>query len=110
MQATFKATNELDAQGRPNGGTVVGTGLSITWQKGPIRDEESGLPGEPNGAFVETVLAAVLQRVEHYNTTEFRCRENSLALTHMEEALHWLNARQLRRAAEGVDGTHQPDA
>lgn len=107
MQATFKATNELDAQGRPNGGTVVGTGLSITWQKGPLRADPTAPPSEPNGAFVETVLAAAIQRVEHYNEGQFRCRENSLAITHMEEALHWLNARTVRRTEAGVEGTHE---
>ncbi len=62
---------------------------------------------EPNGAFVEDVLTACLRRLEHYNDTKFRCRENSLAITHIEEALHWLHARTANREGRGVEGTLQ---
>lgn len=62
---------------------------------------------EPTGAFVETVLRAALQRIQYYNEGKFRCRENSLAITHIEEALHWLAARTADREQRGVEGTHQ---
>jgi len=105
MQQDFVAENHLDAEGRPAGGFVTAIGLDIRWQDGPL-----GVDGpnrqEPNGAFVETVIAAALQRIEHYNQTQFRCRENSLAATKLEEALHWLNARTSRRVKAGVEGTH----
>jgi hypothetical protein len=104
MRDKFTALNHLDDAGRPAGGYVVGKGLSIVWQEGPLNRGEERLA--PNGAFVETVIAAALQRIEHYNTTQFRCRENSLAITHLEEALHWLNHRTARREVEGVEGTH----
>lgn len=107
MQQQFAAENDLDAEGRPAGGFVSGVGLSITWQKGPLRELGTDEPAEPNGAFVETVIAAAIQRIEHYNATQFRCRENSLAITKLEEALHWLNARTAARLERGVEGTHQ---
>jgi hypothetical protein len=98
-------SNELDSEGRPAGGSVRGVGLSIDWQNGPLgRDEERIAP---NGAFVETVIEAALQRIEHYQTLQFKCRENALAITKLEEALHWLNARTQRREAQGVEGTHK---
>jgi len=97
--------NENDENGRPAGGHVYGVGLAINWQNGPLgRDHERT---EPNGTFVETVLRAAVQRLEYYNSGQFRCRENSLAITHIEEALHWLNARTARREEAGVEGTHQ---
>lgn len=105
MQQEFDSANVLDDSGRPAGGFVHGTGLLITWQDGPLAVD--GERKEPNGAFVETVIAAALQRIEHYNSTQFRCRENSLAITHLEEALHWLNARTNRRVVAGVEGTHE---
>lgn len=106
MQQLFQAENHLDAEGRPAGGFVVGTGIDIRWQEGPLREQGTDAPAEPNGAFVETVIAAVVQRIEHYNEGQFRCRENSLAITHLEEALHWLNARTSRRLNAGTEGTH----
>lgn len=107
MQDRFTATNIVDERGRPAGGMVTGVGLEIQWQDGPLQDPNTGERGVPNGAFVETVIAAALQRIEHYNDGPFRCRENSLAITKLEEALHWLNARTARRQAAGVEGTHQ---
>jgi hypothetical protein len=35
------------------------------------------------------------------------CRENSIAITKLDEAILWLNARTNRREAEGVEGTHK---
>lgn len=104
MLAKFSAVNNLDAQGRPAGGTVSGTGLSIQWQDGPLGRGADRV--EPNGAFVETVIAAALQRIEHYQSSPFKCRENALAITKLEEALHWLHSRTNRRETQGVEGTH----
>lgn len=107
MLDKFDARNNEDENGNPAGGTVSGAGLSINWQNGPLgRDGERQ---EPNGAFVETVIAAVIQRIEYYNTAsggKFRCRENSIAITKLEEALLWLNKRTADREARQVEGTH----
>ena len=100
----FSAINNVDGNGRPAGGSVSGTGLSIQWQDGPLgRDADRKAP---NGAFVETVIAAALQRIEHYQSSQFKCRENALAITKLEEALHWLHSRTNRREVQGVEGTH----
>jgi hypothetical protein len=100
----FEAVNNLDDLGRPAGGYVVGTGLQIVWQNGPLGRGEEQI--EPNGAFVSTVIAAVIQRLQHYQDSEFNCRENALAITKLEEALHWLQSRFDDREARGVQGTH----
>lgn len=104
MQDRFTAENRLDENGNPAGGFVEGVGLRIDWQDGPLGRGADRIP--PNGAFVETVLAAALQRIQHYNDTQFRCRENSLAITHIEEAMHWLQARTADRERRAVEGTH----
>lgn len=101
----IECENNLDYSGRPAGGSVHGTGLVIRWQDGPL-GRGTGR-AEPNGAFVETVLRAALQRIEHYQETQFRCRENALAITKIEEALHWLGSRTARRETAGVEGTHE---
>lgn len=105
MQQPFEAQNLLDEEGRPAGGYVQGVGLRIDWQNGPLGRGDDRQ--EPNGAFVETVIAAAIQRIEHYNETQFRCRENSLAITKLEEAMHWLQHRTARREAEQTEGTHE---
>jgi hypothetical protein len=104
MLSIPECTNTLDANGRPAGGTVRGVGLSIDWQNGPLGRGEDRIP--PNGAFVEAVIYAALQRIEHYQAGQFKCRENALAVTKLEEALHWLNARTNRRETQKVEGTH----
>lgn len=94
-----------DFEGRPAGGSVSGVGLQITWQNGPLGSGEDRK--DPNGCFVETVLAVAVERLEFYQDSPFRCRENALAITKIEEALHWLNSRTARRVAAGVEGTHE---
>lgn len=105
MLQKMEYANYSDSEGNPSGGYVDARGLHITWQDGPLGRGEDRQ--EPNGAFVETVIAAAIQRIEYYNSSQFRCRENSLAITKLEEALHWLNYRTQRRENEQVEGTHE---
>lgn len=105
MQDNFIAQNNNDTQGNPAGGHVLGVGLRIDWQNGPLSVD--GVRKEPTGAFVETVIAAALQRIEYYQTSSFKCRENALAITKLEEALHWLHSRTNRRIKAGTEGTHK---
>ena len=107
MLDKFTAENWSDPNGNPHGGTVEGTGLSIKWQQGPLGRDAERI--EPNGAFVETVIAAAIQRIEYYQTAQnkkFACRENALAITKLEEALLWLNKLTADREKRQVEGTH----
>ena len=104
MLSIPESINKLDTNGRPAGGTVRGVGLAIDWQNGPLGRDAERI--QPNGAFVETVIYAALQRIEHYQAGQFKCRENALAITKLEEALHWLNSRTNRREAGKTEGTH----
>lgn len=107
MQQRFEAENLVDGNGRPAGGYVKGIGLDIQWQDGPLGAPDDPDRAEPNGAFVETVIASVLQRIEHYNETQFHCKENDQAIAKLESALEWLNRRTQRRVDAGVEGTHE---
>ncbi|KKL50634.1 hypothetical protein LCGC14_2303550, partial [marine sediment metagenome] len=105
----FTATNNVDEDGLPAGGNVTSIGLSIEWQKGPL-GEEGPDRKVPNGAFVETLIAAALQRIEWYqevNDGKFRCDENAEAINHLSDALYILDERTKDRQARGVEGTHQ---
>lgn len=99
--------NEVNRDGNPTGGSVSGIGLSINWQDGPLG---RGLDKrEFNGAFVETVISAALQRIEFYQEAsdgKFKCRENAIAITKLQEALFWLEYRTKQREDRGVEGTH----
>ena len=98
-------THLVDRDGNPAGGSTTGIGLEIRWQDGPLGRDGDRM--EPNGAFVEGVIQAALGRLEFYNSGKFRCRENSLAITHLEEALHWCQHRTAARESRQVEGTHQ---
>lgn len=73
---------------------------AIDFQRGPVGRD--GLNGVSN----ESLLAIVEDRLASYQSGEFRCRENALALTHIQEALHWLHHRTRDRVQRGVEGTY----
>lgn len=105
MLGKLEVENFNDVNGNPSGGYARGTGVDINWQDGPLGRGDERL--DPNGAFVETVIAAAKQRIEYYNSTQFSCRENSMAITKLDEALMWLNKRTADREAREVEGTHE---
>lgn len=72
----------------------------IHFQEGPIK--EAGV----NGVMNEDLIAMVICRLEHFNESDFSCRENAMAITKLEEALLWLRKRTMGREQRGVEGTH----
>ena len=106
MRQKFERANKLDGNGKPAGGYVHTTGLTIQWQDGPLGRGDDRK--EPNGTFIETVIAAALQRIEWYQEGEFSCEENETAGQHLHAALQTLERRTAKRKARGVEGTHTP--
>lgn len=108
----LQATNKVDENENPTGGEVSlhvmkhgdnqFPALIVNWQDGPRGDIEPA-----NGAFVEDVLWAALQRLEFFQDSKYRCRENAIAITKIEEALFILKDRQLSRSYRGVEGKHE---
>lgn len=72
---------------------------NIHFQEGPIK--ECGV----NGVCNEDLIAMVICRLEHFQRSEFACRENALAITKLEESLMWLRKRTQDREARSVEGT-----
>jgi hypothetical protein len=105
MLQRIESRHDVDFSGNPTGGISRGLGIDITWQNGPLG--RGADRKEPNGAFVEGVIQAALHRLEFYQFGKFKCRENALAITKLEEALHWCHARTERREMQGVEGTYQ---
>lgn len=106
MYQYIKGEHDNDSNGNPAGGLTTGLGIDINWQDGPLAVD--GVRKEPNGAFVEGVIEAAIDRLEYYQqASKFRCRENALVITKLEEALHWCHHRTANREKRGVEGTHQ---
>lgn len=74
-------------------------GLDVRFQNGPIA--ENGV----NGVTQEVLLAICIDRLRSFQAGPYACRENAIALTKIEEAMHWLQSRTRARMARGVEGT-----
>ena len=72
---------------------------TVDFQEGPIK--ENGV----NGACNEDLIAMVICRLQHFQQSEWACRDNALAITKLEEALLWLRKRTMGREKRGVEGT-----
>ena len=117
----IEAVNSFDSDGNPTGGEVYlkvtkngdteHPALVVSWQDGPrgngTNPDGSVTLADPNGVFVEDVIWAAIQRLEFFNESKYRCRENSLAITKLEEALFILKDRQLSRSERNVEGKHE---
>jgi hypothetical protein len=73
----------------------------ILFQNGPI--PEAGV----NGLTHEALLAIIADRLRGFQNGPFACKANACALTHIEEAQHWLQQRTIERMRRGVEGTHK---
>lgn len=104
MRQKIEVVNTTDNNGNTTGGSVRGVGIEIDWQDGPLRRGDDRV--KPNGAFVEGVIEAAIQRLEFFQDGKFRCRENALAITKLEEAMMWLAERTREREERQVEGTY----
>ncbi len=81
-----------------SGGTETNL-IPIHFQNGPVK--EVGVNGLSN----EALLAVVEDRLKGFQNGPLSCRENSLALTKLQECLMWLHRRTQDRVARSVEGT-----
>ena len=72
----------------------------VDFQKGPRNDPESR-----QGVLDCDLLEIVRDRLKGFQNGPMATRENACALTHIEEALMWLNKRVEDRIERGVLGT-----
>lgn len=75
--------------------------LIVLFQNGPIQEADGGINGVSN----EALIAIVIDRMRGFQSGQYACHENALALTKLEEALMWLQKRTRDRMARGVEGT-----
>jgi hypothetical protein len=105
MQQEFQHANYDDADGNPAGGWANAEGIRIVWQDGPLAVD--GVRRDPNGAFVETVIAIAKSRLEYYQSGKFASAYNASAIQFLDDALATLHQRTADREARGVEGTHE---
>lgn len=74
----------------------------IEFQNGPRSAEDS-----THGILDTDLLEIVRDRLKGFQSGDFATRENAIALTHVEEALLWMNKRVEDRAARNVLGTYE---
>ena len=72
----------------------------VIFQNGPIK--EVGVNRVTN----EDLLAIVIDRMRGFQSGDYACNDNYMALTKLEESLMWLRNRTNEREARGVEGTH----
>lgn len=100
----------------PRGTDVPRATTEIVFQHGPI-----ATPQDFNGLTNEALLAVLIDRMRGFQYQraadgtfirsargQFACRENAIALTHLEFALMWLHLRTRDRMARNVKGKNLP--
>ena len=97
----FDTTNNPSAVENKSGHRYQYGRIVILFQNGPIK--EFGV----NGITQEVLLAIVIDRLRGFQSGNYKCRENAIALTKIEEALMWLQSRTRSRLARGVEGTSE---
>jgi hypothetical protein len=78
--------------------SVTPRSVTFTGQTGPIKEV-----GE-NGCQIDELIQFARDTIGVFNE-KFSCRENSIVLTKLDEALLWLGKRKADREARGVEGT-----
>lgn len=73
----------------------------LPFQNGPLM--ENGI----NGITQEALLAVLIDRLEGFQSGQFKCHDNQMALDSIQSARLWLHKRTLDRLARSVEGTNQ---
>jgi hypothetical protein len=103
---TIRHHNYTDDAGNPSGGYAHGPGLCVAFQDGPRGKNADGQLEPANGAFVEDLLAAAVQRLEFFQASKFAHPDNAAAIASITDAINSLNNRAKARADRGVLGSN----
>ena len=92
----------IERNANPAKPEMAETLATIKFQNGPVN--EHGV----NGVQLTDVLKVALARYEMLNQGDFRCRENSLVITNLQQAIFWDLERTEKRTKAGVEGYDKP--
>lgn len=82
----------------------TGQQFFLTFVRGDKEDKETVIP-RVSGILHESLLTAMIKDLKYKNSL-VPSRESSLALTKLQEALHWMEERQRDRKERQVQGTY----
>lgn len=74
---------------------------SMYFQEGPVKEVDI------NGFSNEQVILAVLTRLEAFQNSPYKCKENEDAIFHLNEALEAMYSRTCNREKRNVEGTSE---
>jgi hypothetical protein len=74
--------------------------VTFTTQSGPVK--EYGV----NGGQIDDIIEWAKEKIEGFNKA-FPCRDNSMIITKLDEALLWSAKRKLDREKRQVEGTNK---
>lgn len=86
--------------------SVDGNGNCDVYEKIRFQNGARKLSNSSHGVLDVDLLEIVRHRLMCFQAGEFATRENAVALTHIEEALMWLNRRVEDRIERNVLGTN----
>jgi hypothetical protein len=73
-----------------------------------IHFQEGALNAGPHNGILSIAFLAILKdHLESFQEGEFASRETAVAITKIEEAIHWVAARADNRSSRGVLGKHE---
>lgn len=75
--------------------------VDIKFQSGVIPEVEV------NGCTIRDIIQILVFRLQGFQKGTFKCRENALAITKLQEAKMWLDERERDRKAREVEGKHE---
>lgn len=99
--------DEPGAGGANHEYTIQTSGLRGVWKMGDVKFQNGPIATmqDVNGVTHEALLAIIIDRLRSFQAGPYSCRDNAIALTHLEDALMRLQRRTRERLARGVEGT-----
>lgn len=94
---TFNAPHNYLIKNVHNGNLLAG----IHFQEGQLKENEL------NGIFMEDLIAICINRLEHFQESEFKCDYNENAKRCLQDSLEWLRKRTNERKERNVLGTNK---
>jgi hypothetical protein len=96
-EISYKAPHNYIIQNTHNGNLLVG----IHFQEGPLKENEL------NGIFMEDLIAICINRLDHFQNSEYKCDENEEARNCLIGSLKALRKRTESRKERNVLGTNK---
>jgi len=96
-QFNFNAPHHFEVRAKADDNLLC----RVDFQEGPIK--ENGVNGVNN----EDLIAMVIARLNGFQDSPFKCKENEMSINKLEEALLWLRKRTMGRENRGVEGTNK---